>query len=222
MVLNFNHTHAFTPGQKIYYRVRAKNNIGWGVLSTELEVTCDDYPTFMNAPTIATADIHPEWIKVTWAALSTEEHKGRDEIVSYGIEWDQGTGVWANLSATDLGVVYEFNHTSSSGPFPNNTAVKYRAYAKNSIGYGAYSTQTSIITDNTPTRMNAPSSTQVDYNKIYLTWSAITSDADTGGDPVTYYYVDFFNRPCYATDAGDCSTELESLGSWTEVSSYTT
>lgn len=66
--------------------------------------------------------------------------------------------------------------------------------------------------------MNPPSSTQVDYNSIDLTWTAITADADTGRDSVTYYKVEFFNRPCYTALNGDCGTELESLGVWTEVS----
>lgn len=66
--------------------------------------------------------------------------------------------------------------------------------------------------------MNTPTNTSIDYNAIALSWDPITDDADTGRDPVIYYLVQFYDRPCYATDAGDCSTEDISLGSWKELS----
>ena len=79
-----------------------------------------------------------------------------------------------------------------------------------------------MTTDNTPTFMNDPTNNETLYNAIYLQWDPISSAADTGGDPVSYYYVNFYNRPCYSADASDCTVEDPTLGSWTEVSSKAT
>ena len=106
--------------------------------------------------------------------------------------------------------------------FPNNTVFQYQAYAMNGVGSGAYSTVTSITTIGTPTRMNAPTlSGTVYYNAITITWAPITTTADTGGSPVTYYYVDFFSRPCYSADTIDCTLESYALGSWTGLTDAT-
>ena len=86
------------------------------------------------------------------------------------------------------------------------------------MGFGAYSTEILVTTDNTPTRVNTPTNTQTDYNKIYLSWNPITSAVDTGGDPVIYYYVDFYDRPCYVDDSNDCASENIALGLWKEIS----
>jgi hypothetical protein len=66
--------------------------------------------------------------------------------------------------------------------------------------------------------MNTPTNSTVDYNSISLSWSPISSDADTGSDPVVYYYVDFYSRPCFASDSYDCSIEAADSGTWIELS----
>lgn len=67
--------------------------------------------------------------------------------------------------------------------------------------------------------MNAPTVTSTEFNQIDLEWTAITSDEDTGNDPVIYYRVEHYVRPCYSsTDLTLCDAESDSLGSWVEVS----
>lgn len=58
---------------------------------------------------------------------------------------------------------------------------------------GACSAEVIATTDNVPQRLNTPTSTNVDFNSIGLTWAPITADADTGGDPIVYYLVEFYN-----------------------------
>lgn len=74
------------------------------------------------------------------------------------------------------------------------------------------------MTDGPPLRLNTPTSTNVEYNSISLSWDPITAEADTGGDPIIYYYVDFYNQPCFASDLLDCSVEPADSGTWTEIS----
>lgn len=52
--------------------------------------------------------------------------------------------------------------------------------------------------------MNDPIATSIDYNSIKLSWSPITSDADTGRDPIIYYKVMFLDYPCYQNDVDSC------------------
>lgn len=188
-----------------------------GACTNDQAVLTDSVPTTMVAPSVDAADINPYWIKLTWSGITSDTDIGRDNIVYYGIEWDQGTNTWMNLTTDSVGITYSFNHTFEN-LIQNNTVFRYRTFAKNGVGYGNYSDVSLVTTDNTPTRMNAPDFTQVNYNAISLTWEPISSAADTGGEPVTYYYVDFYERPCFAADNLDCSTENVDLGTWKEIS----
>jgi hypothetical protein len=49
----FTHTMAsiFPSGQTNYYRISAKNGVGYGTPCTPVAVLCDEVPTYMNAPT---------------------------------------------------------------------------------------------------------------------------------------------------------------------------
>lgn len=57
---------------------------------------------------------------------------------------------------------------------------------------GEYSDVLAVLTDNVPTRMNAPledPTTNATYIKV--NWSPITADVDTGRDPVLYYRLEW-------------------------------
>ena len=190
------------------------NGVGYGPFSTILTWVTDSVPLFMNPPVIAAANILFNSITITWSAITLATQTGGAAITYYGVECNMGSG-WANLTTPSVGVTLSYVQTTPTA-FVNNTVFQYRCFAMNGVGSGAYSTITSITTLGTPARMNAPTlSGTVYYNSITITWLPITSSADTGGSPVTYYYVDFFNRPCYASDAYNCSAESYSLGSWT-------
>jgi hypothetical protein len=113
--------------------------------------------------------------------------------VYYGLEWDQCKGQWENITTEIIGEVLKFNHTSLDKPFENGCMISYRLYAKNGVGFGAYSEILTIKADSVPLYMNTP---QVDYlandinpHWIKVTWEPlISSEWDkTGGDMAIYY-----------------------------------
>ena len=46
------------------------------------------------------------------------------------------------------------------------------------------------------------------YNALIFGWAPITATNDTGGDPINYYEVDWYSRPCYTSDYLDCAAEV--------------
>jgi hypothetical protein len=48
----------------------------------------------MNPPVIAVADITPLSMRITWSPISFMTDGGRDPIIYYGLEWDQGFNEW--------------------------------------------------------------------------------------------------------------------------------
>jgi len=96
LLLGFNITSAtlLPNGMTYNFRLRAKNGVGWGVYSTVTAVKLDQTPTKMNPPVIAVADITPLSMKITWTAIAYMTDGGRDPIIYYGLEWDQGINQW--------------------------------------------------------------------------------------------------------------------------------
>ena len=54
-LFNLTSVTIFPIGGKLYFRLRAKNNVGYGPFSTAYEVLCDDIPQRMNTPAVTTA-----------------------------------------------------------------------------------------------------------------------------------------------------------------------
>lgn len=117
--LKYSYEHSmpqkFAPNTNVYYRLCVQNGVGMGACSTELTVLTDDYPTFMNEPVITDANIHPTNIVLTWTGISTDSYTGRDPIIFYGVEWDQGTNTWINLTTGTEGLILTYTHTCPSG-----------------------------------------------------------------------------------------------------------
>jgi hypothetical protein len=49
--------------------------------------------------------------------------------------------------------------------------IKYRLRAKNGVGYGVYSSETSVLSDAVPRKMDPPMVSMIRYNKIDLYWN---------------------------------------------------
>ena len=64
----------------------------------------------MNTPAVTPANINPNWIYLTWSGISGSSQTGGDNPVYYGLQWDQGTANWVNLTISGLN--YQFNVTS--------------------------------------------------------------------------------------------------------------
>lgn len=147
----------FTPNTNVYYKICPENGIGMDRCSPELSVLTDNFPQFMNPPATTDLNIHPTWIYLTWTGISTEAHTGRDPIIFYDLQWDEGTTktTWTSLILESAGLKTAFNHTSAT-IFPNDTKLYYRLRAKNNVGYGPQSTEYEVLTDRTPQFMNPP------------------------------------------------------------------
>jgi hypothetical protein len=65
----------------------------------------------------------------------------------------------------------------------------YRVCPKNGLGFGVCSDTFTFLSDTTPKFMFSPAISSADINpsSIKITWSAITSDLDTGRDPAVFY-----------------------------------
>jgi len=122
-------TGTFPNGGTINYRLRAKNGIDNGEYSTILSVLCDSTPLFMGKPIVDYLGNHinPNWIYITWDAIADTDvdKNGRDAISWYGIEWDQGTGTWANMTSFDTSPssVLFLNFSAPTPPFTSNMPV---------------------------------------------------------------------------------------------------
>jgi hypothetical protein len=91
--------------------------------------------------------------------------------------------------------------------------------AKNGVGYGAVSTATPVLCDSVPRKMDTPMVSMIRFNRIDLYWNILTTDSDTGRDPILYYRIEFFDRPCYASGSVvPCSTTFDAAdGTWTDL-----
>lgn len=99
--------------------------------------------------------------------------------------------VWTEISSIDDGLKQDFTFMSPSSTFDPNINLNFRLIAKNNLGFGPSSTNLVVLTDGPPTKMNIPTATLISPKQVNLKWNAITSAADTGRDPITYYKLEF-------------------------------
>ncbi len=93
---------------------------------------------------------------------------------------------YGSTSRSPLSTTY--SHRISSRFFPN-TEFAYRVRAKNGVGYGVYSTDTYVLTDNVPDPMAAPTLVIVRNNYVDIKWSEVLDFEASGRDPIQYYSV---------------------------------
>ena len=99
--------------------------------------------------------------------------------------------------------------------------INYRLTSKNGVEYGAVSDVTPVLCDASPRKMDTPMVSMIRYNSISLYWNLLTTDSDIGRDPILYYRIEFFNRPCYASGSTvPCTTTFDAVdGTWVDLSS---
>lgn len=101
----------------------------------------------MNAPVIPVATITPLRMTITWTAIAFMTDGGRDPIIYYGLEWDQGINQWENITDQAVNGVSTSVVKNFQVPFASGHPIKFRAYAKNIIGSGEYSSEVTAIAD---------------------------------------------------------------------------
>ncbi len=191
----------------VYYRVRAKNGVDLGVASNEVPCLNDAVPNFMNAPT--NTSVTYKQIDLSWNPITDSDVIGRDSIIYWSLEWfnrfcytdstklcsinfNAEDGTWTELtdysSSTRSALSTTYSHKISTRFFAN-IDFAYRLRAKNGVGYGVYSAETLVLTDNVPDPMAAPSLVIVRNNYVDLKWSEVLDFEASGRDPVLYYSV---------------------------------
>jgi hypothetical protein len=114
-------------------------------------------------------------------------------------------------------------HTPSA-ILTSGMTIKYRLTAKNGVAYGAISTETPVLCDAVPKKMDVPMVSMIRYNYISIYWTLLTTDDKIGRDPILYYHLEFFDRPCYAANSVvACTTTFDPVdGTWTDLMSTVT
>jgi len=106
--LSFTHTvnPRFPEDTIVYYKLFAKNGVGFSPESSHLVVLTPRKPIFMHQP--VNVSVSAFTIVVTWDQVTDYDLRGRDAITYYTLEWDQGTGVWVELNSRAGGLVTSF------------------------------------------------------------------------------------------------------------------
>jgi hypothetical protein len=132
----------YVLGDVIVFRVSAYNANGWSDPSEENTsgATAKTTPAAMNAP-VRDASSSESQIVVTWTALSGDAETGGASILSYILEWDEGSGGadWEVLTGHTVKTL-STSFTISSGLVPG-TAYLFRLKAENIYGEGPYSSE---------------------------------------------------------------------------------
>lgn len=140
-----------------YYEiiVTAVNYVGSGASSIPLVILTDNVPTYMYTP-VEDPTTNATFINVTWASLLDEAYTGRDPIIYYKLEWNQGNNTWVTLTTPNISVNY-FTMNNSYYSFNNGSSYVFKVWPFNLAGYGASSTSITII-PSSPPDMIAPTS----------------------------------------------------------------
>ena len=204
-----------SPGARYQFRVRARNNLGWGAFSTWAAVDAANRPGKMAA---VTSELDPATggIKFSWVAPDD----GKSAITAYTLEIAYGSGPsWStetvSCDASSSTVMTAKScvvpmATLRAAPFSMvyGTVVQARARAYNAYGWGDWSDPAGTITVRTPPlQVSAPvRAVGTPPSVLKLTWTPLTTAAERGGAAITSYAVEW--------DAG--------TGSWTYLQGYTT
>ena len=81
--------------------------------------------------------------------------------------------------------------------FPSGSTQQFRVRAQNGVGLGAFSATTVVVADSVPTLMYPPKPVplaDVAPKSMRVTWDSISTDAQTGRDPVTYYELQWYSE----------------------------
>lgn len=152
----------------IVVRAAAINSLGQSPYSdvSTAGATLGNVPAQTAVPTAGAGTTTS--IPVSWTALTPTQANGAP-ILSYSLEWDQGTSTWVPLtggSSNDLATTY-----TVTGNFPASSAYKFRVKAKNLYGWGPYSTVLSVITATVPAKMAKPTLTLIGNTDVLVSWA---------------------------------------------------
>ena len=67
--------------------------MGIGIYSSPIIVITDNVPTRMNTP-VEDPATNATQIVVTWVSITDDSDTGRDPVLYYKLEWDNGASNW--------------------------------------------------------------------------------------------------------------------------------
>ena len=140
--------YLLSQGDLVEVRVTAANSYGPGPASPANTAGADVRvaPLAMAAPIRGPATASAQ-VEVQWTLLAGPSDGG-SPVTSYHLQWDQGTGTWADL----VGLVSPHllaGYTVTTGVTPG-TSHQFRVRAANVYGWGPYSPATAILASQAP------------------------------------------------------------------------
>ncbi|MCK4444226.1 MAG: right-handed parallel beta-helix repeat-containing protein, partial [Thermoplasmata archaeon] len=163
-------------GQTYYYRVSARNSVGEGPKSNEVEATPATTP---SAPRNLQAVAGNQQVFLTWDSPLSE---GGSLVTNYEIY--RGTSPGGETSLVMVGNVL----TYTDGSLLNGQTYYYQVSAVNGVGEGPKSNEVSATPTDGPTIPSAPRSLQAfaGNQQVTLLWETPVSD---GGFAITNYII---------------------------------
>lgn len=171
-ILFFNDT-SVTNGNTNYYKVSAKNAIGDGPLSEGVNATPATLP---STPIDLTSTSGDSCVNLTWIPPSSD---GGSPITNYTIYRSNASN--AETLLIEIGNVLNYTDTSVT----NGITYYYKVGAKNAIGEGLLSNETSAIPATIPSEP-VGLITIIGNNFVNITWHIPVSD---GGSQITNYKI---------------------------------
>lgn len=95
---------------KYRVKVAGQNGVGVAIYSDSEELLTDNVPVRMNTPT-EDVSTNANYIMVNWDPILLAIDTGRDDVIYYKLEWDQGSGAWADsaIPTDELKTSWTFN-----------------------------------------------------------------------------------------------------------------
>ena len=187
------------PGNEYKFAIRARNIYGFGPYSDIVTLQPDAVPDMMNTPTTTlaypTVTIHIEAPFDNGNEIDGYQIQIYSHIEGVFVE-DTSVCDGSQQSVIDaLACDVQMQNFITIFGYQHGQLILVKARAKNQVGWGSFSSQNSggVITQTEPLFMNPPI---LDYaamrdTSIKVDWSAITTDAETGGVAITSYSLEW-------------------------------
>jgi hypothetical protein len=142
-------------------------------------------------------------VDADWVPLTVFADTGGAPITSYRLEWDAGTGTWADVvghTSSYLGTTYSITTGVVAG-----SSYRVRVSAYNAHGYGAYSPELTILAAAVPAKTSAPTTTISNQVDVTISWPAAYDSSAV----VDEYQVDILTSDgtTYAEDTAYCGAD---------------
>jgi len=118
-------------------------------------------------------------VQVNWVTQSTEIETGGSAIISYNLQYDQGSGndnSWVDLIGYPSNFL-QTTYTVTAG-ITKGTAYRFRLRSKNVYGFGPFSPVAIVRSSDVP-EMPIPVTTSISGVNVVITWVAPYDNSET-------------------------------------------